>query len=84
MILGMTVVQFILAIVLLLLAVVLIALVLFQKGKDKKLSGAIAGGSDTYFGKSKAASKDKVLSVATAIVAVVFTVVLLAMYFVAQ
>ncbi len=83
MILGLTVIQFVFAVVLLLLAIALIVLVLLQKGKDKKLSGAIAGGSDTYFGKSKAANKDKVLSVTTAVVAVVFTICLLAMYSIA-
>ncbi len=84
MIFGMSIVQFVLAIVLLILSAALVVLVLLQKGKDKNLSGAIAGGSDTYFGKSKAASKDKSLSVITSIVAIVFAVVLLAMYFIAQ
>ena len=44
----------ILGIILLVLAVALVALVLFQSGKDKKLSGTIAGGAETFFGKSKA------------------------------
>ena len=46
----------------------------------RKLSGAIAGGSDTFYGKSKGASKDKVLSTITAIVAVLFVVIVIAMY----
>ena len=69
-----------LGIVLLVLAVALIALVLLQESKDTKLSSSIAGGSDTFFGKSKGASKDKILSLATTIVAIVFAVVVLAMY----
>jgi preprotein translocase subunit SecG len=66
--------------ILLLLAVSLVVLVLFQSGKDKRLSGTIAGGAETFFGKTKAASYDKVLSIITTVVAVVFTVLVLAMY----
>ena len=69
-----------LGIILIILAVALIALVLMQQGKDKKLSGAIAGGSDTFYGKSKGASKDKLLSVLTTVCTIVFVLVLLAMY----
>lgn len=67
-------------VILLVLSVALIALVLFQSGKDKKLSGTIAGGAETFFGKSKAADTNKVLSVVTAIVAAVFAVVVIVMY----
>lgn len=67
--------------VLLLLAVALVALVLLQQGKDKNLSGAIAGGADTFFGKSKDANNSKKLSVVTTVVSIVFTVVVLVMYF---
>jgi preprotein translocase subunit SecG len=66
--------------ILLLLAVSLVVLVLFQSGKDKRLSGTIAGGAETFFGKTKAARCDKVLSIITTVVAVVFTVLVLAMY----
>ncbi len=59
---------------LLVLSVALIVLVLFQSGKDKKLSGTIAGGAETFFGKSKANDYGKTLSVVTAIVSVVFAV----------
>ena len=71
----------ILGIVLLVLAVALVVLVLVQQGKDKNLSGAIAGGADTFFGKSKDANGSKKLSVITTIVSIVFTVVVLVMYF---
>ena len=63
------------------LAVALVALVLLQQGKDKNLSGAIAGGADTFFGKSKESSNNQKLSVITTVVSVVFTVVVLVMYF---
>ena len=70
-----------LGIVLLVLAVALVALVLLQQGKDKNLSGAIAGGADTFFGKSKGGNSNKLLSNITTIVSVVFVVVVLVMYF---
>ena len=72
--------EFVFGGILLALAVAIIALLLVQQGKDKKLSGAIAGGSDTFYGKSKGASKDKVLSTITAIAAVLFVVIVVAMY----
>lgn len=76
----MGVAEIILGIVLLVLAVALVALVLMQQGKDKKLSGAIAGGSDTFYGKSGGAGKDKILSVTTTVCAVAFVVIVIAMY----
>ena len=57
----------------------LILIVLFQSGKEAGLSGAVAGGSDTYMSKNKAASLDKKLASATKWVAlawVIFTLVL--------
>ena len=74
------VVPFILGGVLLALAIAIIALVLVQQGKDKRLSSTIAGGSDTFYGKSKEADKDKVLSTITAIAAALFVVIVVAMY----
>ena len=67
-------------IILLVMAGFLIVAVLMQSGKDKNLSGTIAGGADTFFSKSKATTMDKVLSKLTTIVAVVFAVVVIAMY----
>ena len=67
---------------LLVLSVALIALVLFQSGKDKKLSGTIAGGAETFFGKSKSTDYSKTLSIVTAIVSVVFAVVAFAAFLV--
>ena len=68
--------------ILLALAVVLTVLVLFQQGKEKNLSGAIAGGADTFFGKSKGANNDKLLSTITAVASVIFAVVVIVMPFV--
>ncbi len=67
-------------IILLVLAVALVVLVLLQSDNDGKLSGTIAGGADTFYGKTKGADKNKVLTIATAVVSAVFVVLVLAMY----
>lgn len=69
-----------LGIVLIVIALALVVLVLFQSGKDKRLSGTIAGGAETFFGKSKATDYNKTLSVVTTIVSIVFAGLVLAMY----
>lgn len=56
------------------LSVVLIAVVLFQSGKQAGLSGSIGGGAETFFGKNKARTIDGMLERATAVVAILFVV----------
>lgn len=73
-------IEWILGIALLVLAVFLVIAVLLQSGKDKRLSGAIAGGSETYFGKNKGHSKDKILSLLTTIAAVLFAILVVVTY----
>ena len=70
----------ILGIVLIIIAVALVALVLMQQGKDSKLSGTIAGGADTFFGKSKSGDTSKTLNLVTAITSVVFVCLVVALY----
>lgn len=72
--------EIVLGILLLVAAVFLVVAVLMQDGKDHRLSGAIAGGSDTFFGKNQGATKDKILAKTTSIVAVVFCLIVVAMY----
>ena len=69
-----------LGIVILVLSVVLTVLVLMQSGKGKELSGTIAGGNNSYFGNTKTTSKDKVLTVVTTVISIVFVVCVLALY----
>ena len=73
----MSTLSIVVGILLLVLALFLIVAVLMQQGKSHNLSGAIAGGAETFFGKSKAQSMNKKLSLLTSIVAVVFVVVVL-------
>ena len=66
--------------ILIAVSVFLIIAVLLQHGKSHGLSGTIAGGAETFFGKSKAQTLDKKLSILTSIVAVVFVVLVLTVY----
>lgn len=72
--------QLILGIVLGLISLGLIVAVLMQPGKDKRLSGAIAGGADTFFSKGKAGRWDKTLGKLTVAMCIVFFVLILALY----
>lgn len=60
-------------------SIVLIAVVLFQSGKEAGLSGALSGNSETYLAKNKKASMDKMLSSATKWVALVWILLTLAL-----
>lgn len=73
-------VEIVLGIILLICAVFLVVAVLMQQGKQQGLSGSIAGGSDTFFGKNKGKTNEKKLSMITTIVAIVFVVIVVAMY----
>ena len=72
--------QIAIGIVLILAAIFLVVAVLMQSGKSHNLSGTIAGGAETFFGKSKASTMDKKLSKLTPIVAIVFVVLVLVAY----
>lgn len=72
--------QIAIGIVLIIAAVFLVVAVLMQSGKSHNLSGTIAGGAETFFGKSKASTMDKKLSKLTTIVAIVFTLLVLVSY----
>ena len=72
-------IEWALGISILVVAVFLVFAVLMQSGKDKRLSGSIAGGAETFFGKSKGNTWDKVLSRLTTVFSIVFGVLVVAM-----
>ncbi len=76
----MPITELILGIVLAVVSLFLVVAVLMQPGKDKRLSGAIAGGADTFFSKGKAGNWDKVLGKLTVVLCVVFFVLILVLY----
>ncbi len=65
----------------LIVAIALIAIVLMQSGKSAGLSGSIAGGAETFFGKNKGRTIDAILSKVTAAAAIVFLVTSLLILF---
>ena len=64
--------------VLIISAVIIIVTVMLQQSKQQGLSGAIAGGADTFFDKNKGRTVEAKLSKITKIVAAVFFVIGLA------
>ena len=72
--------EIILGIIILVLSVVLVVCVLMQSGKDKRLSGTIAGGAETFFGKTKGKTTDKIFSRVTTVLSFVFVVIMVVMY----
>ena len=72
-----------LGIIVILVAIALTVLVLMQTGKGKELSSAIAGGSNSFLGNSGMSAKDKLLFKITAVLAIVFVVLVLVLYVIA-
>ena len=71
--------KLIVTIIQVLLCLALIAVVMLQSGKSAGLSGAIAGGADTFLSKNKAKSVDAKLAKMTKWVAMAFLVLTLAL-----
>lgn len=65
---------------LILIGLVVVVLVLMQHGKAHGLAGAIAGGADTFFGKEKGKNIDAKVGKATTWLAVLFVVIVFALY----
>ena len=65
--------------ILLVCALAIVVAVVLQKSNEG-LSGTIAGGSETYYGKDKSAKKGKLLFKISLIACIVFAVAVLAVY----
>ena len=74
----MAVYEIIFAVVLIVLAIGIVALVLLQEGNSQGLSGTIAGGAETFFGKNKGRTMEAKLVKLTKIVGISFFVLALA------
>jgi len=69
--------QYLLGSILIVISIVLIVIVLMQEGKSAGLSGAIAGGAETFFGKNKGRTYEAKLAKFTKFVAIAFFVLAL-------
>ncbi len=72
--------ELILGIVLGLISLGIVVAVLLQPGKDKRLSGAIAGGTDTFYGKTKSEQREHKLNKLTVALCVAFFALVLVLY----
>ena len=69
--------EIVLGIVLIITSLALIAIVLFQEGRSAGLSGAIAGGAETFFGKHKGRTIEAKLAKGTKVLGVLFFILTL-------
>ena len=69
----------VLSIIYVIFCIFLVAVVLLQSGKTAGLSGAIAGGMDTFLSKNKAKTWDAKLAKATKWVAIIFLILTFAL-----
>lgn len=67
-------------VLLIIMAVFLVISVLMQSSKDHRLSGSIAGGAETFFGKTKGKTLDALFNKLTTVIAIVFVVLVLVLY----
>ncbi len=73
----MTVLQYVLAIVIILVSIVIIGLVMLQESKQQGLSGAISGAAESFFGKNKSKTAEAKLVLFTKIAGSLFFVLAL-------
>lgn len=66
--------EIVLGIVLIVTSIALVAVVLFQEGRQAGLSGAIAGGAETFLGKNKSKTIEQKLVNITKVLASIFFV----------
>ena len=63
------------------ICVAIIAVVLLQSGRSAGVSGAIAGGAETFFGKNKGRAYEAILSKYTGWIAVLFVILSIVLVF---
>lgn len=70
----------VIGVLILVCALFLVVSVLLQSSKNHRMSGVVSGGAETFFGKQKGKTIDAKLSKATAVISVLFAVLVLALY----
>lgn len=73
----MTKLEIILGVFLIISSILIIIVVLLQESKTAGLSGAIAGGAETFFGKNKGRTIEQKLVKATKYIAIIFFILAL-------
>ena len=73
----MTAIQYVLAILVIIVSLIIIVLVSLQESKQQGLSGAISGAADTFFGKNKGRTMEAQLAKFTKIAGTIFFILAL-------
>ena len=74
--------QTVLIVIHVIISIILVGIVLMQHGKQQGLSGSIAGGAETFFGKNKGRTIDNMLRKFTTVIATLFIISSVALAFV--
>lgn len=74
-------IKLILSVLQIIMSIVLIGVVLMQSGKTQGLSGSIAGGAETFFGKNKGRTIDALLDKWTTVFALAFAAISIALFY---
>ena len=72
--------EYVLLVLLLVSAAFIVVAVVLQKSNEDGLSGTIAGGSETFYGKDKSSNTERALYRWTLVAAIIFAVAVLAVY----
>lgn len=72
--------HYVFGVILIVVSIIIIAVVLLQEGRSQNLSGAIAGGAETFLGKSKGRTIEAKLEKITKWLIAVFFVIVLAAF----
>ena len=72
--------EYVLLVLLLISAAFIVVAVVLQKSNEDGLSGTIAGGAETFYGKDKSANADRALYKWTLIASIIFAVAVLAVF----
>lgn len=74
----------VIGVLLIVMAVFLVIAVLMQSSKDHRLGASVAGGAETFFGKQKGKSMDALLNKLTTVIAIIFVLLVLILYFISD
>lgn len=77
---AIVIVEYVLLVLLLISAAFIIVAVILQKTNEDGLSSAIAGGSETFYGKDKSSNTDRALYKWTLVAAIIFAVAVLVVF----
>ncbi len=70
----------VIGILLIVMGIFLVISVLMQSSKNHRMSGSVAGGAETFFGKQKGKQLDSIFNTATTVVTIIFVILVIVLY----